>query len=66
MTAQCHLAAALVGRTPRSGCPLGQVPLDPLPEQRRRHLAGYEQADGGVVRGPGGPPHHEALGVKLA
>src|ERR1039458_10128528 len=37
-----------VGRTPWSGCPLGQVPLDP-------------QADGGVVPrgdpGPGGPPH---------
>jgi hypothetical protein len=45
-----------VGRPPWSA----RVPLDPQPEQRHQHLAGREQADGGVGRGPGGPPHHTA------
>src|ERR1017187_7963687 len=47
----------MVGRTPWSGCPLGLDALVPLPERRNRHLAGCQQADGGVGRGPGGPPH---------
>src|ERR1035441_8485243 len=51
--------ALLVGRPPRSGCPLGQDALDPPPAQRDRHLAWHEQADGGVGRGPGGPPHRQ-------
>jgi NADPH-dependent 2,4-dienoyl-CoA reductase/sulfur reductase-like enzyme/Fe-S-cluster-containing hydrogenase component 2 len=50
--------AEAVGRTPWSGCPLGQDALVPQPEQPHQHLAGCEQADGGVGRGPGGPPHH--------
>ena len=40
--------ASMVGRTPWSA----RVPLDPQKQQRR------EQADGGVGRGPAGPPHH--------
>ena len=43
----------MVGRTPRSGCPLGQDALVPQPEPR------HQQADEGVGRGPGGPPHHQ-------
>src|ERR1019366_4068501 len=66
-SAQCHIvfaratdSAEAVGRNPWSGCPLGQDALVPHPEQRYRHLASCEQADGGVGRGPGGPPHHPA------
>src|SRR5674476_1214428 len=47
--------AEVVGRTPWSA----RDALVPHPEQPRRHLAGCKQADGGVGRGPGGPPHHE-------
>src|ERR1035438_5272572 len=36
----------LVGRPPKSGCPLGQDALVPLPEQRHHHLAERQQADG--------------------
>src|ERR1019366_4123472 len=43
----------VVGRTPRSGCPLGQDAPVPPPEPR------HQQADEGVGRGPGGPPHHQ-------
>src|ERR1035438_5592115 len=35
---------SLVGRTPYTA----RVPPDPLPGQRHQHLAGREQADGGV------------------
>jgi ATP-dependent helicase HrpB len=49
----------MVGRTPWSGCPLGQDAPVPLPAPRTQHLAGCEQADGGVGRGPGRPPHHQ-------
>ena len=59
-SAQCHLvfdraanSAESVGRTPWSA----RDALVPLPEQRYQHLAGLEQADEGVGRGPGGPPH---------
>jgi GT2 family glycosyltransferase/glycosyltransferase involved in cell wall biosynthesis len=45
--------AEMVGRTPRSA----RDALVPQPEQRDRHLVRREQADGGVGRGPGGPPH---------
>src|ERR1035438_7197356 len=41
------------GRTP---WPARDAPI-PLPEQRHQHLAGRKQADGGVARGPGGPPY---------
>src|SRR5450755_3513000 len=34
-----------------------RVPLDPHAEQRDQPLAVWKQADGGVGRGPGGPPH---------
>src|SRR5450759_2412630 len=46
-------AAEVVGQTPRSA----RDALVPHPEQRGQRLAGCEQADGGVGRGPGGPPH---------
>jgi prepilin-type N-terminal cleavage/methylation domain-containing protein len=49
-----------VGRTPWSA----RDALVPLPEHRCRHLAGYVQADGGVGRGPGGPPHHPSRAVR--
>jgi hypothetical protein len=39
----------MVGRTPRSA----RVPQDPYVESRAR----CQQADVGVGRGPGGPPH---------
>jgi error-prone DNA polymerase len=52
-------AGPMVGRTPWSA----RVPPDPLPEQRCQHLAGCQQADGGVGRGPGGPPHPSATPV---
>jgi gluconolactonase len=45
----------LMGRTPWSA----RDALVPQPEQRNRHLAGCQQADGSVGRGPGGPPHHQ-------
>src|ERR1035438_1423924 len=45
--------AEVVGRTPWSA----RDALVPLPGQRYRHLARRERADGGVGRGPGGPPH---------
>src|SRR5450631_4749193 len=44
----------MVGRTPWSA---RDAPV-PLPAHRVRYLAECEQADGGVGRGPGGPPHH--------
>src|ERR1019366_9462354 len=44
---------ALVGRTPWSA----RDALVPQPEQWGQYLAGCQQADGGVGRGPGGPPH---------
>ena len=47
--------ALMVGRTPGSA----RDALVPLPGQRRQHLTRREQADGGVGRGPGGPPHHQ-------
>jgi prepilin-type N-terminal cleavage/methylation domain-containing protein len=50
-----------VGQTPRSA----RVPLDPLPGQRGRYLAGCEPAGGGAGRGPGGPPHQPRRGVTL-
>ena len=47
------IEVGMVGRNPCSA----RVPLDPL-------LAGAKidpaEADGGVGRGPGGPPHHSA------
>ena len=51
-----EIAAALVGRTPRSGCPLGQDALVPPPAPWGQHLVGCQQADGGVGRGPGVRP----------
>src|SRR5450759_5040236 len=45
----------MVGRTPRSA----RDALVPQPVQRYQHLAGCQQADGGVGRGPGGPPHQQ-------
>ena len=47
---------ANVGRTPWSA----RVPLDPLFFQPNQAHAIPEEADGGVGRGPGGPPHTEA------
>src|ERR1035441_6622930 len=32
--------------------------LVPHPEHRHQHFGWCQQADGGVGRGPGGPPHH--------
>src|ERR1035438_10656641 len=43
----------LGGRTPWSA----RDALVPPPGQRHQHLAGHQQADEGVGRGPGGPPH---------
>jgi FkbH-like protein len=43
----------VVGRTPWSA----RDALVPQPEQWSQHLGGGQQADGGVGRGPGGPPH---------
>jgi hypothetical protein len=37
----------------------GADPLDPRLEQRCQHHAKRERADGGVGRGPGGPPHNQ-------
>jgi hypothetical protein len=51
-------ATRVVGQTPWSGCPLGRDALVPLPAQLCQHLAEREQADEGVGRGPGGPPHN--------
>src|ERR1035438_9230231 len=48
------LTGQMVGRTPWSA----RDALVPLPGQRYRHHAVRQQADGGVGRGPGGPPHH--------
>src|ERR1039457_5538796 len=45
----------MVGRTPWSA----RDALVPQPVQRYQHLAGCQQADGGVGRGPGGPPHQQ-------
>ena len=53
--------ARVVGRTPWSA----RDALVPQPEQPHQHLAGCEQADGGVGRGPGGPPHHSVHAVVL-
>ena len=47
----------LVGRTPWSA----RDALVPLPGQYRL-LAEREEADQGVRRGPGGPPHHGVAG----
>src|SRR5450631_86344 len=44
----------MVGRTPWSA----RDALVPLPGQRYQDHAERQQADGGVGRGPGGPPHH--------
>src|ERR1039457_1127806 len=46
-------SATMVGRTPRSA----RDALVPHPAQRGEPPAPSEQADGGVGRGPGGPPH---------
>src|ERR1035437_2191274 len=46
-------AAEVVGQTPWSA---RDAPVPPLGQWGQR-LAGCEQADGGVGRGPGGPPH---------
>ena len=43
-----------VGRTPWSA----RVPLDPLPIKGISFVTANDQADGGVGRGPGGPPHN--------
>src|ERR1035441_3313633 len=51
--------AQTVGRTPWSGCLLGQDALVPRLEQLGQHHAKRAQADGGVGRGPGGPPHNQ-------
>src|ERR1035438_1993697 len=48
------LTGQMVGRTPWSA----RDALVPLPGQRYQHHAKRQQADGGVGRGPGGPPHH--------
>jgi hypothetical protein len=48
--------ALLVGRTPWSA----RDALVPPPAQRDQHLAKRKQADGGVGRGPGGPPHQQS------
>src|ERR1039457_5354332 len=48
------LTGQMVGRTPWSA----RDALVPLPGQRYQHHAERQQADGGVGRGPGGPPHH--------
>src|ERR1035437_119255 len=40
--------------------------LVPLPGRRYRPPAGRQQADGGVGRGPGGPPHHSPRVVFLS
>src|ERR1035441_8395670 len=49
-------SAEAVGRTPWSarGAPV------PHPEKRKRAICKLQTADGGVGRGPGGPPHHLA------
>src|ERR1035438_3499235 len=47
-------AVFIVGRTPWSA----RDALVPPPEQRYQLPARRKQADGGVGRGPGGPPHH--------
>jgi hypothetical protein len=46
-------SAEMVGWTPWSA---RDAPV-PQPEQRYQHVARRGQADGGVGRGPGGPPH---------
>src|ERR1017187_4023932 len=51
--------AQTVGRTPWSGCPLGQDALVPRLEKLCQHHAKRAQADGGVGRGPGGPPPNQ-------
>ena len=48
-------AAEFVGQTPWSA----RDALVPRPEQRYRHSAKREQADGGVGRSPGGLPHEQ-------
>src|ERR1019366_10217600 len=53
LTGTIATTAKVVGRTPWSA----RDALVPLPAQRYRHLARRQQADGGVGRGPGGPPH---------
>src|ERR1035441_9978834 len=47
------LTGQMVGRPPWSA----RDALVPLPGQRYQHHAKRQQADGGVGRGPGGPPH---------
>src|ERR1035438_799707 len=48
------LTGQMVGRTPWSA----RDALVPLQGLRYQHHAERQQADGGVGRGPGGPPHH--------
>src|SRR5271169_6031568 len=58
-SAQCHLlcdSAYLVGRTPRSARD-ALVPLLPMEIEIRVYA---KKADGGVGRGPGGPPHRQS------
>ena len=55
-SAQCHLVAQLVGRTPWSGWPLGRDAIVPPSAQWGQHRVGCQQADGGVGRGPGVRP----------
>ena len=52
-----RLPPQMVGRTPRSA----RDARVPLPESRYQLLAGGQQADGGVGRGPGGPPHQALI-----
>jgi hypothetical protein len=66
---QCHLvlaetanSAEVVGRTPRSGCPLGQDAPVPHPAQRRQHPAKREQADGASAADQGVRPTIKADG----
>jgi hypothetical protein len=49
-----EVGQTMVGRTPRSA----RVPLDPLFATKIPFHP--VQADGGVGRGPGGPPHHRS------
>src|ERR1039458_5359922 len=51
--------AQTVWRPPWPGCPLGQDALVPRLEQLGQHHAKRAQADGGVGREPGGPPHNQ-------
>src|ERR1035441_3797115 len=51
--AERESVGSFVGQTPRSA----RDALVSQPDQRCQHLGRSRQADGGVVRGPGGPPH---------